>query len=176
MEPIGTTIPYQLEGAASYLVFGPLSNNDRENYLYYLRQYNHYCPNQQVRRDTVLTTTRPNNQNLGSLHGDRHTTQDNIHVLTVQSSKCTLQKDGGAIGVVDRQIIFPIPRVDMGLSSYRLIRNSSERQSSSIYIIEVRGSSLESGRVQQLLVQYEENLRISTMVSHQQSPPENQAG
>ena len=176
MERIGTTTPHQLEGATSRLAFGPPSRNDRENHSCYLRQHDHHRTNQQVRRDEVSTTTRPNDQDMGPLHGDGNTAQDDVRSLTVQSSRCTLQEDGGAVGVVDRRIILPTPRVDMGSPLHRPIRNSSERQGFSLHLMEEGRNSLESGRVQQLLVQHEQSLRVSAVVSNQQGPSEDQAG
>ncbi|KAF9343377.1 hypothetical protein BGX26_005833, partial [Mortierella sp. AD094] len=176
VECIGTTTPHQLEGAASRLAFSPPSRNDRENHSCCLRQHDHHRPNQQIRRDSISTIARPNDQDMGPLHGDGNTAQDDIRSLTVQSSRCTLQEDGGAVGVVDRRIILPTPRVDMGSPPYRPIRNSSERQGSSIHLMEEGGNSLEPGRVQQLLVQHEQSLRVSAVVSNQQGPSEDQAG
>ncbi|KAF9120897.1 hypothetical protein BG015_005944 [Linnemannia schmuckeri] len=64
----------------------------------------------------------------------------------------------------------------MGSPPHRLIRNSRKRQGSSIHLMVTGGDGLEPGRIQQLLVQHEQSLCMSTMVSDQQGPSEDQAG
>ncbi|KAF9126486.1 hypothetical protein BG015_004695 [Linnemannia schmuckeri] len=56
------------------------------------------------------------------------------------------------------------------------LRNSRKHQGSLIHLMEAGGDGLKPGRLQQLLVQYEQTLRMSTVVSNQQGPSEDQAG
>jgi hypothetical protein len=141
----GEPASHRLKGATGHMASGPPTSDDWEDNLC-------YCDNM-----TTITQIKKFGE---LLHGDGDATQDNIQHTFSHSSTQRMQSSGddGTVGMVDRHIIFPTPRVDMGSPPHRPICHSNECQSSQIHLMETGGNRLGPGRIQKLLVQHEQGL------------------